>query len=160
MKALTICQPYAHLICLPDTDARRKRVENREWSTRYRGPLFIHAGMSRAWLTDGPRSTYDSAYGLSVGDMTFGAFVARCTLVDCISYADVGLGLYRCKYPWVASHQHASGPWCWILADVSPLPRPVPWRGAQGLWEVEELEVIAAAESMLKEPAPSLGNLR
>lgn len=31
MKALTIFQPYAHLICLPGDDDRSKRVENRTW---------------------------------------------------------------------------------------------------------------------------------
>lgn len=50
MKALTICQPYAALICLPSTDWRHKRVENRKWFTSYRGPLLIHAGKSRDWL--------------------------------------------------------------------------------------------------------------
>lgn len=43
MKCLTICQPYAALIMLPDDDDRAKRVENRTWSTNYRGPLLIHA---------------------------------------------------------------------------------------------------------------------
>ena len=45
MKALTICQPYPHLIMLGE-----KPVENRTWATSYRGPLAIHAGKSRQWL--------------------------------------------------------------------------------------------------------------
>lgn len=53
MKALTVCQPYASLIA-----RGKKRVENRTWSTSYRGHLYIHAGKSRKWLSsemDAPR---------------------------------------------------------------------------------------------------------
>lgn len=56
MKALTICQPYPHLICTPQSDLKdgdvRKRVENRTWGTSHRGPLLIHAGRSKAWLRE------------------------------------------------------------------------------------------------------------
>ena len=39
LMVITIRQPYAELI------ARGvKRVENRTWSSKYRGPLAIHAG--------------------------------------------------------------------------------------------------------------------
>lgn len=38
MKALTLTQPWATLVAL-----RYKRIETRSWSTRYRGPLAIHA---------------------------------------------------------------------------------------------------------------------
>ena len=45
MQAITICQPYASLIigwpAMPPEIL--KRVENRTWPTRYRGPLVIDA---------------------------------------------------------------------------------------------------------------------
>jgi hypothetical protein len=47
MKALTICQPFAHLIA-----TGQKIVENRVWSTSYRGMVATHAGKSRDWLSD------------------------------------------------------------------------------------------------------------
>jgi hypothetical protein len=49
LKALTIRQPWASLII-----AGIKDVENRTWSTGYRGELVIHAGRSvdRAGLTE------------------------------------------------------------------------------------------------------------
>ncbi|KVZ27004.1 hypothetical protein WL14_00740 [Burkholderia cepacia] len=45
MKALSIRQPWAHLIV-----SGYKDIENRTWRTSYRGPLLIHAskGMTRA----------------------------------------------------------------------------------------------------------------
>ena len=39
MKALTVKQPYASLIC-----CGLKNVENRSWTTKYRGTILIHAG--------------------------------------------------------------------------------------------------------------------
>lgn len=55
-RAITIRQPWASLIA-----AGVKTIETRSWSTRYRGPLLVHAGKHRPaqfWLndwTDGPR---------------------------------------------------------------------------------------------------------
>jgi hypothetical protein len=40
VKALTIRQPWASLVALGV-----KTIETRSWSTKYRGPLLIHAGM-------------------------------------------------------------------------------------------------------------------
>ena len=122
MKALTIFQPYAHLIATGE-----KRVENRTWPTHYRGPLLIHAGKSRYWLTDND----------PVG-MVFGAVVARATLADCLHIGTIERGDHDSKYPWLRDHEHTIGPWCWILADVSALAEPVPARGAQGLWDMSE----------------------
>ena len=42
MKALTLRQPWASLVALGV-----KTIETRSWSTEYRGPLAIHAGMKR-----------------------------------------------------------------------------------------------------------------
>ena len=71
MKALTICQPYATLIVRGE-----KLVENREWPTRYRGRLLIHAGKSRQWLDD-----EDEAEFAELGDpLVFGAVVGEARL--------------------------------------------------------------------------------
>lgn len=50
MKAITLHQPWASLIAVG-----AKRIETRSWSTRYRGPLAIHAGMRHppTGLTEG-----------------------------------------------------------------------------------------------------------
>jgi hypothetical protein len=131
MKALTICNPYPALICLPESDPRHKRVENREWPTSYRGPLVIHAGKSREWLTAEAMYVYD----LAGVPLVFGAAVAICTLADCIHIDEIETGgKWDRKYPWLADHQHAKGTWCFILQDVRPLPKPIPYRGAQGFW--------------------------
>lgn len=133
MKAITICQPYAELICRGD-----KRIENRTWPTMYRGLILIHAGKSREWLTDdGPNLDPRENYGVPLTDMAFGAFVAVARLVNCVTVDSIHAGRYDDIYPWARDHQHAEGPWCWVLQDVQRLANPVPWRGQQGLWDVD-----------------------
>lgn len=122
MKALTICQPYAHLIAIG-----QKRVENRTWPTRYRGPLLIHAGKSREWLDVQPCS-----------DMDFGSVVAVADLVDCIDFNHLfKTAMWDKKYPWLREHEHTNGPWCWILDNVRRLDDPIEARGAQGLFNLD-----------------------
>lgn len=118
MKALTICQPYAHLIATGE-----KLVENRVWQTSYRGKLAIHAGKSRDWL-DGEEPD---------PEMVFGAVVCIADLIDCLPIEGIERGVYDRKYPWLREHDHTNGPFCWVLANVRPI-KPVPCGGKQGLW--------------------------
>lgn len=127
MKALTICQPYAHLIVRGD-----KRVENRTWPTRYRGDLVIHAGKSTDWLSPDDINDWRAA-----GDpMVFGAIVGWAKLVACLPLHEVANGEHAAKYPWLSTHEHTEGPWCWVLDEVNRFDHPFPWKGAQGLWEI------------------------
>lgn len=137
MKALTICQPYAHLICV----TREKRVENRTWPTRYRGPLLIHAGKNREWLHIEPGADKDAEYGIRVADMTFGAIIGAATLFDCVNIESIDTGQHSERLPWLREHEHTEGPWCWVLTNRVIFDEPVPWKGAQGLFEVPESAV-------------------
>jgi hypothetical protein len=120
VKALTICQPYAHLIM-----GGEKRVENRAWPTRYRGQIFIHAGKSTAWMGGWPTNP----------PLVFGAVVGSALLVDCIELSNnAGWPAVGQKYPWFFSHRHVSGPYCFVLDGVRRLENPIPYRGAQGFW--------------------------
>lgn len=125
MKALTIHQPYAHLIVI-----RKKLVENRTWATKYRGPLLIHAGKSHEWLGIEDPSKY-----------VMGAIVGVADLVDCLPASKITQGYYEEKYPGLQHHEHVNGPWCWVLANARPV-QPVSWKGAQGLWNVSDADEI------------------
>lgn len=119
MKTLTICQPYAELILLGE-----KRVENRTWSTSYRGWIGIHAGKSRAWIY---------SYLPLPGKMEFGALVGYARLVDCMSIAKLE---ENARYD--SLRRHAEGPICWLLEDVRRFVEPIAMPGKQGLFEVED----------------------
>lgn len=132
MKALTISQPFASLIA-----SGEKWIENRTWPTSYRGPLAIHAGKGTQYLDKHELAEYPS-----------GCVIAVARLVACIQFSKVQHndkipenrksmipGTYR-SWSEAAQHKHAEGPWCWILEDVQAI-EPVPYRGAQGLWDFD-----------------------
>lgn len=119
LKALTVCQPYAELIARGE-----KVIENRTWETRMRGPLVIHAGKSREWLDDDDECLYPG--------MPFGAIVAVANLYDCVHVS---------KLPeHLQGNEHANGPWCWLLKDIRRIG-PIPYRGAQGLWDIPSADL-------------------
>jgi hypothetical protein len=133
MKALTICQPYAELILRGE-----KRVENRRWPTAYRGALLIHAGKSRNWLELDDTGTFDEAYNIPLAAMQFGAIVGIVQVRGCIykpryRFTDP---LILEAWSWLQNHEHAEGPYCWILEDVRRFKNPIPYRGQQGLYDV------------------------
>ncbi|MGA2035791.1 MAG: ASCH domain-containing protein [Thermoguttaceae bacterium] len=140
MRALTICQPYAELIM-----RGQKRVENRRWPTGYRGALLIHAGKSRQWL-----EPIDCEH-IPLAEMVFGAVVGLVQLRGCIRWH----GGIRCDpliveaWPWLPTHEHAEGPYCWILEDIFRFSEPIPFRGQQGLFDVPAaLVAIGLREAM------------
>ncbi len=163
MKALTICQPYAALICLPDDHDRAKRVENRTWPTSYRGPLLIHAGKSREWIK---KFTTPELKAMKLESCEFGAIVGICQLRDCVQMSrgtlTVGMMVVNGveimppgttvikafpdsvnrRWPWLEQHEHTEGPWCWILQECHRFDKPIPYRGAQGLFNVPN-EIVA-----------------
>lgn len=144
MRALTVCQPFAHLIALG-----RKRVENRTWFTNYRSPIAIHAGKSRAWLDSYPER-FDG--------MAFGAIVALCNLVSCVPMNE-DRHVTDPNYQWLKTDEHAFGPWCWVLDDVYRFLTPFRCQGHQGLWHLEDT-ILAGQELMrveVKGRADALG---
>lgn len=123
MKALTIRQPWAWAIVFAG-----KRVENRTWATAYRGPIAIHAGMSRASL--GGRFLPDGTRIPPATGLVFGALIGMAELVSCM---DLGEALLeRPDDPFV------EGPCCWLLENVRPLLRPVFCPGERGLFNVTD----------------------
>lgn len=137
MRAITICQPYAELILRGD-----KKVENRKWPTTYRGPLLIHAGKSQEWLELDDSGTFDESYNIPLASMQFGAILGVVQIQGCIH----GPAMCRpCRdfdpwvleaWPWLANHEHAEGPYCWILEDAYRFSTPIAFRGHLGLFDV------------------------
>lgn len=140
MRALTVCQPWAWAIVRGS-----KRVENRTWPTHFRGPLLIHAGKSRDWFTqdaiEGIELLEARRVSPTMPGMEYGALIGRCRLVDCIA-SDVAV---RRGYRYVC------GPWCFVLADVQALVRPIPFSGSQGFFDVPD-NLLTAPPAKAEEP--------
>jgi hypothetical protein len=138
VKALTIQQPYASLIA-----DGAKFVENRTWSTSYRGLIGIHASKSSSYISRAELKGYPT-----------GCVVAIARLVACISLDDLKRDFRTAPGRMIATgltvgdifrHRYTEGPYCWILTEVHRLPEPVPTPGALGLWEWRRTEEFARA---------------
>lgn len=90
MKALSIRQPWAWAIVNAG-----KRVENRTWETRYRGPILIHAakGVTKReyeqfasfWQNFPRRPLQSYPRPPSFDALQRGGIVARAEVIGCIS---------------------------------------------------------------------------
>lgn len=121
-RALTIAQPWASLIL-----AHGVTVVNRTWSTRYRGPLVIHAG--NGWDQAGALAAADlgARHLLEPGDVPRG-------------YLGV-VHLSGCHPARLCCHPHGqqTAPpgktmHHWTLTNPHPFDRPVLGRGSRGLY--------------------------
>ena len=153
MRALTLTQPWASLVAIG-----AKQIETRSWSTRYRGPLAIHAGAGlgpvggnqglNALVANEPFWSILSAAGCTFGRRTptglpMGAIVATCDLIGCVSTELYDSVHYRDEAwqvpPGNMSYEYSFGDYspgryAWLLANIKALPEPIPCKGALGLW--------------------------
>lgn len=108
MKALTIRQPWAGAIFLLGKD-----VENRSWSTDYRGLMLIHSAIK-----------VDSTSNIKMGDdnlWSYGCLLGTVELVDCVK---------NYKSDWAIK-----GKWHWIFKRPIGFLDPIKAKGKLGLWE-------------------------
>jgi activating signal cointegrator 1 len=136
MKALTLTQPWATLV-----DLRKKHIETRSWTTKYRGLLVIHAAKGfPVWAKE---LCTDDVFLEALGDLTWktvplsrGLCIVR--LVDVQRTEDV-----RACYPDRFPHEepfgdYSEGRFAWVTEYVKHLDDPREVRGALGLWEWPE----------------------
>lgn len=158
MKAISLWQPWASAIAVG-----AKRVETRSWGTIYRGPLAIHAAkrcirdeMIRvhcSWTWCGvlrPLGVWMGGKEQLEEVLPFGAVVAVADLVACRrtnSFTVDELDVQRLPegetldiYSWNERMMgdFSPGRFGWVLENVRPLAKPVPYRGAQGLFDVPD----------------------
>ena len=135
MKAITVRQPWAWAIMHGG-----KGVENRTRNIAggYRGPLVIHAGLAPLEQHNMASRAHRMAHGTETPTVVhFGAALGVVDLVDSHrSGMEGGLACppgcheYALCSPWAeAFAQHLT------LANPRPFAKPIPYRGALGLWE-------------------------
>lgn len=117
MKALSIRQPYAWLIVNGHKD-----IENRDWSTNFRGRVLIHAGLTypkRDYRDDA--ETYGERFGsYPERDTMLGGIVGVATITGCVTASD---------------SEWFFGPYGFTLTDAKPVPF-VPCKGKLGFFNV------------------------
>lgn len=133
LKALSLWQPWASMMALG-----HKKIETRSWPTAYRGPLVIHA--TKRWTRNEREAASDLAaqYGIE-SPFPLGVVLCVVDLFECTqnvryaSFAELTLGDFR------------KGRWFWVTKNVRPFDEPLPMRGRQGLFNVTDDAVLAAA---------------
>lgn len=140
MKALSIMQPWAHAILHWGKD-----VENRTWSTKFRGEFYIHAGLGFDqlgwdWMKANWNSVLDlqqygiAAYGMRAQDFQRGGLVGIARLdhvIENIRDAGTCAQSRPFEWPWLF------GPKGFVLADVRAIPF-APLKGQLGFFEVSD----------------------
>ena len=128
MKALSVRAPWWWAIL------HGKPVENRDWPTRFRGRVWIHAG--KWWKLSGVKEDYADVAEMAKRDgfdwpdpcfaalhQSGGCIVGSVTVVDCVT-----------------AHPSAFfvGEYGFVLRDPLFLIKPIPFKGALGFFEVNE----------------------
>jgi hypothetical protein len=119
VKALSIRPHWAYAILHFGKD-----IENRSWTTSYRGPLLIHAGqkLTRAELEHLQEIAEEDGQPVPErDDVLAGGIVGQVVLVDVVT---------RSRSPWFG------GQYGWVLARQRRL-RFVPLKGRLGLFDVD-----------------------
>ncbi len=147
LKAITIRQPWARAVA-----GGFKTVENRGRATSHRGGIAIHA--ARAHDPEGdtdPRLVRWYGPEPRIGQPV-GAVLAVAELTDCHQRAERG-----CCSPWgddwYSTPKATTRAWHLVLANVRPLERPVPARGALLVGWVLPDDVEAPVRNQLAEEA-------
>lgn len=165
MKAITLYQPWAHLVALGI-----KKFETRSWATKHRGWLGVHASVKRivgvtpaginpelfgGVLSNTVREAMEgshvidkSCFGQEAAaadwaktlrsTMVFGALIAIVEVLDCIQTEAVQVNADQVEY---FLGDFGPGRWAWKLGRVLAFD-PIPMLGHQGLWNLPDTEQV------------------
>lgn len=158
LKSLTLWEPWATLLAMGE-----KRIETRDWSTLYRGPVAIHAakgGLTQSMLKAKCSQRYFSEalkemLALAtdrrhVPHFAFGHVIAVGTLSGCVR-----TNSYRClpgvfdDYPDLDTPKERAfgnyGEWRFgfVFTNMCRLVTPVPFKSRQG--KLIDLDAVAEA---------------
>lgn len=118
--ALSIRQPWVWAIFNAQKD-----IENRDWPTRFRGPICIHAAKG---MTGREVAEYEGLFGFDLAGVPAdystlhrGGIVGTVEIVDCVRDS---------KSKWFF------GPWGFVLRNAQPVDF-IPVKGALGFFKWE-----------------------
>lgn len=125
--ALSIRQPWAWLILYAGKD-----IENRDWPTKFRGRVLIHASKTCTkreyedamdFMTDRQILQGIGMNIPSIKGMDRGGIVGSVEIVDCVTRSDS---------PWF------TGQYGFVLRNPKPMPF-IPWKGRLGFFNVDAI---------------------
>lgn len=146
MKMLSVWQPWASFLALG-----LKVHETRSWMTHYRGPLVIHAAgrWSEAQAAEWRRIRGEEPFP------PLGAIVAVGRLVIC--KPTVVVARPHCRL--ITTHEDSLdldlgdwtvGRWAWEIREIVALTHPLPFRGQQGLADLDPTTIHEVGRRVLE----------
>ena len=140
MKALSIKQPWTHAVIYLG-----KNIENRTWTTNYRGPLLIHASKTfdnegYVWLIEQALNNVNIP-SLLIDDIPhrkdfqMGGIIGMVNLKKMVRSTDYS--------PWMF------GPWGWVLENPKPIDF-IPYKGRLGLFDVSNKYHLASVGKLIR----------
>lgn len=119
-----------------------KKIETRGWSTDYRGPLLIHAAKRKPrkdemnYILHHLKATsrvdpYSIFY-----TMPFGAIVCEVYLYDCVKLDSENKPSLDTFERWAGNYEN--GRYMWLTQFVRRFDPPIPFRGQQGFFGINE----------------------
>lgn len=176
-KALSVLEPWAWAIV---ANGGWKSVENRTWSTAYRGPLALHASSARRGEDyfinfENLIDTIDPAIFKEIDDprinrqnqvFRYGCILGVVDLVDVIAWKASKSGpsfrdacFAAGHRAWYESRRTEPRHWadgesgyCWLLGDVVQFAQPIPAKGALNLWKLQPDLAAKVAAALTRGP--------
>jgi hypothetical protein len=115
IKCLVVRQPWAWALV-----AGTKDIENRSWTTDYRGPIVIQASGSKAIVNHVINS---STVPLPPMNFDYGALIGVVDLLDVVPLSES-----------LESNPWAWGPYCWKVGNARRFAKPIPAKGKLKLY--------------------------
>ena len=139
MKALSVRAPWWWFILHAGKD-----IENRDWPTRFRGTVYLHASkwFNLAEVHEDAVEAMDIFRSIQTGfgagaTMTFremksvgGCIVGKVDIVDCVSKSDS---------PWFF------GKYGFVLSNPVAFENPIPFKGALGFFDVPDELILGVS---------------
>lgn len=140
LPCLSIRQPWAWLILHGGKD-----IENRDWPTKRRGRVLVHAakGMTQdewgsawefSWGTGNAAKAFEA--GVTSKTIERGGIVGSVEIVDCVEHSD---------------SRWFMGRYGFVLRDPRPMTF-VPWKGALGFFGVPRAALLEAQPNVRGKP--------
>ena len=152
MKALSVKQPWAHLICTPRIDNPLlgiKDIENRTWQTHFRGRIYIHASGTPAKepyqiFTDEQAQAFidsDLDFEMLKSYSETSRIIGEVDIVDCVvNHSSIWAEQTPIKgYTIEREPMYQHKPiWNWVLANPVLYDKPIlNVKGKLSFWEPE-----------------------
>lgn len=129
MKALSVRSPWWWFILHAGKD-----IENRDWPTRFRGRIYLHAGkwfneeeVYYDWMFGAGLVTKPDCFpsGIELDDLkrSCGCIVGKVDIVDCVMLS---------SSPWFF------GKYGFVLRNPVIFAQPIPFKGMLGFFEVPD----------------------